>query len=69
MLEAQSLPLRTYMMKHIMPTLSQALIEVCKVRPEDPIDFLVNDSSIHVSKKVCLDMNIGGVSVQGKCGK
>lgn len=57
MLEAQSLPLRTYMMKHIMPTLSQALIEVCKVRPEDPIDFLVTFSCIGASN-VCLHGDI-----------
>ncbi|ORZ30026.1 hypothetical protein BCR44DRAFT_1446619 [Catenaria anguillulae PL171] len=39
-LEAQSLPLRHYLMQHVMPTLSLALMEVCKMRPDDPIDFL-----------------------------
>ncbi|KAL7752798.1 hypothetical protein RI367_001800 [Sorochytrium milnesiophthora] len=39
-LEAQSVPLRNYLMKHVMPTLTTALIDVCKVRPEDPIDYL-----------------------------
>ncbi|TPX48909.1 adenylate kinase [Synchytrium endobioticum] len=39
-LEAQSVPLRNYLMKHVMPTLTTGLIEVCKVRPEDPIDYL-----------------------------
>ncbi|KAJ3341517.1 Adenylate kinase 7 [Gonapodya sp. JEL0774] len=39
-LEAQSIPLRNYLMKYVMPTVSQALIEVVKVRPEDPIDYL-----------------------------
>eukprot|EP01137_Pigoraptor_chileana_P007728 Opistho-2@53682 len=39
-LEAQSIPLRNYLMKHVMPTLTKGLIEVCKSRPEDPIDFL-----------------------------
>lgn len=29
-------------MKHVMPTLTQALIDCCKVRPDDPIDFLVS---------------------------
>ncbi|KAI9325435.1 hypothetical protein DFJ73DRAFT_801962 [Zopfochytrium polystomum] len=39
-LEAQSVPLRNYLMKYVMPTLTAGLIDVCKVRPEDPIDFL-----------------------------
>ncbi|KAJ3102300.1 Adenylate kinase 7 [Phlyctochytrium planicorne] len=39
-LEAQSVPLRNYLMKYVMPTLTSGLIEVCKARPEDPIDYL-----------------------------
>ena len=39
-LEAASLPLRTSLMKHIMPTLTAGLLEVCKARPDDPVDFL-----------------------------
>jgi len=41
MLDVQSIPLRNYLMKNVMPTLTQGLIECCKVRPEDPVDFLV----------------------------
>ena len=41
MLEAQSTPLRNYLMQHVMPTLTQGLIEVCKVKPEDAVDYLV----------------------------
>ncbi|XP_046935863.1 adenylate kinase 7, partial [Lynx rufus] len=40
LLEAQSIPLRNYLMTHVMPTLMQGLNECCKVRPEDPVDFL-----------------------------
>ena len=40
MLEIQSIPLRNYLMKHVMPTLTQGLIECCKVRPDDPVDYL-----------------------------
>lgn len=40
MLETQSIPLRNYLMKHVMPTLTQGLIECTKVRPDDPVDFL-----------------------------
>ncbi|AWP20212.1 putative adenylate kinase 7-like [Scophthalmus maximus] len=40
LLEAHSLPLRNYLMKYVMPSLSEAMLEGCKVRPEDPVDFL-----------------------------
>ncbi|EPY81594.1 adenylate kinase 7 [Camelus ferus] len=39
-LEAQSLPLRNYLMTYVMPTLMQGLNECCKIRPDDPVDFL-----------------------------
>ena len=42
MLETQSIPLRNYLMQHVMPTLTEGLIEVCKVKPEDAIDYLVS---------------------------
>lgn len=40
LLEARSLPLRNYLMKHVIPTLTEGLIETCKVMPEDPVDYL-----------------------------
>lgn len=40
LLEAQSSPLRNYLMKHVLPTVNQALIECLKVRPDDAVDFL-----------------------------
>ncbi|KAM4690935.1 adenylate kinase 7 [Rhinophrynus dorsalis] len=40
LLEAQSVPLRNYLMKNVMPTIIQGLNECCKVRPDDPVDFL-----------------------------
>ncbi|KAE8289533.1 Adenylate kinase 7 [Larimichthys crocea] len=39
-LEAQSVPLRDYLMEHVMPTLTQGLKECCTARPQDPVDFL-----------------------------
>ncbi|XP_028398700.1 adenylate kinase 7-like [Dendronephthya gigantea] len=39
-LETQSIPLRNYLMKHVMPTLSQGLVECTKIRPDDPVDYL-----------------------------
>ena len=44
-LETQSIPLRNYLMKHVMPTLSQGLVECTKIRPDDPVDFLVGLNS------------------------
>lgn len=41
-LELQSIPLRNYLMKHVMPTLTQGLIQCCQVRPDDPVDYLVS---------------------------
>ncbi|NXI46088.1 KAD7 kinase, partial [Galbula dea] len=40
LLEAQSIPLRNYLMKNVMPTLMQGINECCKTRPDDPVDFL-----------------------------
>ncbi|KAM4521766.1 adenylate kinase 7-like [Odontesthes bonariensis] len=39
-LEAQALPLRNYLMKYVMPSLTEAMLECCKIKPEDPVDFL-----------------------------
>lgn len=41
MLEAKTLPLRNYLMKYVMPSLSEAMLECSKIKPEDPVDFLV----------------------------
>uniref|UniRef100_A0A671XHN6 Adenylate kinase 7b n=1 Tax=Sparus aurata TaxID=8175 RepID=A0A671XHN6_SPAAU len=40
LLEAQSVPMRNYLVEHVMPTLTQGLIECCTARPQDPVDFL-----------------------------
>ncbi|XP_061854110.1 adenylate kinase 7 isoform X3 [Colius striatus] len=40
LLEAQSIPLRNYLMKNVMPTLMQGISECCRIRPDDPVDFL-----------------------------
>ncbi|KPP79424.1 hypothetical protein Z043_100999 [Scleropages formosus] len=42
LLEAQSVPLRNYLMKNVMPTLTQGLIQCCRLKPDDPVDFLVH---------------------------
>ncbi|KAJ8270021.1 hypothetical protein GJAV_G00109430 [Gymnothorax javanicus] len=40
LLEARSVPLRNYLMKNVMPTVTHALVECCKIKPDDPVDFL-----------------------------
>lgn len=43
-------PLQRYLMKHVMPTLTDALLEVARLRPDDPVDFLVSQ----FVKLICL---------------
>ena len=40
LLEVRSIPLRNYLMQNVIPTLTEGLIEVCKIKPEDPVDYL-----------------------------
>lgn len=42
LLEARSAPLRTYLMKNIIPSLTEGMLEVVKMQPEDPVDFLAD---------------------------
>jgi hypothetical protein len=35
-------PLQRYLAVHVLPTLTDGLIEVAKLRPDDPVDFLVS---------------------------
>ena len=49
--KARSIPLRKYLMENIMPTLAESLIQVCKIMPEDPVDYvseLIYASSKHI---------------------
>lgn len=39
-IEARSLPLREYLMKYILPKLTDGLLQLSEIRPQDPIDFL-----------------------------
>ncbi|TNM94648.1 hypothetical protein fugu_017407 [Takifugu bimaculatus] len=39
--EALALPLRNYLMKNVIPPLSEALLDCSKIKPEDPVNFLV----------------------------
>ena len=57
MLELQSIPLRNYLMKTVMPTLTQGLLECVKVRPDDPVDFVVRNFDRSWLCVICLDLN------------
>lgn len=50
MLELLATPMRNYLMQNVMPKLTEALMDCGKVRPDDPVDYLV---SFHVS--LCSD--------------
>lgn len=39
-LETRSLPMRQYLVDNVLPILTKGLLEVGRVRPEDPIDYL-----------------------------
>lgn len=39
-LVAQTKPMREYLMQFIFPTLTKGLIEVARIKPDDPLDFL-----------------------------
>lgn len=51
-LAAAGEPMRNYLVNNIFPTLTTALLEVAKLRPKDPIDFLV--SSLYVASNMVL---------------
>ncbi|XP_029281231.1 adenylate kinase 7-like isoform X2 [Cottoperca gobio] len=40
LLEAHSLPLRDYLMKYVMPSLTAAMLDCSKIKPEHAVDFL-----------------------------
>lgn len=55
-LAAAGEPMRNYLVHHIFPTLTPALLEVAKLRPDDPIDFLVS--------KLCIKSNFTYVMIR-----
>ena len=42
MLDSRSQPIRQYLMDTVVPHLTEGLIQLCKVIPEDPTDYLAN---------------------------
>lgn len=41
LLEAHTVLVKNYLLEHVMPTLSQGLVQCCQSQPQDPVDFLV----------------------------
>jgi len=41
-IEQQSLPVRQYLMKYVLPKVTDAFVEVTRLRPEDPVKFIGN---------------------------
>lgn len=40
LLDTSAAPLRNFLVRHVMPSLTEGLVEVCKAKPKDPVDFL-----------------------------
>ena len=38
--KAREMPLRDYLMDNVIPALAEGLLEVCRVLPDDPVDYL-----------------------------
>lgn len=47
--QLQTLPLREYLMRYMVPNLTEGLIEMCMVLPEDPVDYLANYLEQHAA--------------------
>lgn len=60
-LAASGEPMRNYLVTNIFPTLTNALLEVAKLRPADPIDFLVSTVE---NLQMILSILSSGCSVQ-----
>ena len=42
LLQSEKVPTRKFLLINIMPTLTKGLLEVCKINPIDPIDYLAD---------------------------
>jgi len=40
LLDVRSIPLRNYLMENVLPVLTEGLKEVCRMKPDDPVDYL-----------------------------
>lgn len=56
-LEAMTEPTREYLLKYVLPCVTEGLVELAKQRPDDPIEFLANFMLTQGSPKV-VDPNL-----------
>jgi adenylate kinase len=49
--QLEALPLREYLMKYMVPSLTEGLIEMCSVIPENPVDYLANYLEQHAARE------------------
>eukprot|EP00736_Rhodelphis_marinus_P001331 Rmarinus@m.7421 len=54
-LEVRSKPLRQYLMDHVIPYLTSTLIDIAKIRPDDPIDYLA-EHLFQISAELDMDL-------------
>lgn len=45
----REMPLRSYLMQHMVPSMTEGLIEVCKTLPEDPVEYLASYLEAHAA--------------------
>eukprot|EP00753_Platysulcus_tardus_P020095 PLAT7740.1.p1 GENE.PLAT7740.1~~PLAT7740.1.p1 ORF type:complete len:825 (-),score=545.22 PLAT7740.1:6-2480(-) len=64
LLEARSQPLRNYLMRYVMPVLTKGLVDVCKVMPEDPVDYLAEFLFDHSADDVAASAASGVLSAR-----
>jgi adenylate kinase len=55
LLDSEAMPLRQYLLRSVVPTLSDGLSKVCKEQPEDPIEYLAQYLFAHAQ-----DIESGG---------
>ena len=48
--KAREMPLRDYLMENVIPALAEGLLEVCRVLPDDPVDYLAEYLFKHSSE-------------------
>merc|ERR1719215_1631052 len=47
--QLEALPLREYLMRYMVPNITEGLIEMCMVLPENPVDYLANYLEQHAA--------------------
>lgn len=48
LLDERSQPLRQYLADMVVPILTSGIIQICKEKPDDPVDFLVKKFSYYL---------------------